>query len=140
VLGAFLATPAGQRVLEAGAGLAAAAGAVFAFSRSRGGDLSLPRAGDASRRRTSDGVTVRIQAQGGGLESSIVIQSGGSGLVTGTDALLALGELRGSLSSGEADARASSFADAAKYIGRVAAAGGIGFSKRSFPGWPGDRR
>ena len=41
----------------------------------------------------------RLQAQGGGLETSVKINSGGSGVVTGTDALLALGELQASLFS-----------------------------------------
>lgn len=56
--------------------------------------------------------------------------------MTGTDALLGLGELQASLSASDARDRATSFTDAAKYIGRVSAAGGIGFSKKSFPAGP----
>jgi len=80
---------------------------------------------------------VRLQAQGGGVEQSVVVQSGASGVVTASDALHGLAELHGSLSSKDAAARAGSFARAARYIQNAAAGGGVGFSKKSFPAGPG---
>jgi RHS repeat-associated protein len=90
-------------------------------------------------REDDGGVTVRLQAQGGGLEQSVVLQSGASGVVTGADALHGLGLLQSSLSAKDAAARARSFVKAAKFIQSAAAGGGTGYVKKSFTAGPGTK-
>lgn len=97
------------------------------------GDATIPHAADRTYRRASGGVTVRLQAQGGGLEESVVVNSGSAGVVTAADALLALSQLQASLSPKDAAARAKSFERAAQWIQRAAAGGGTGFKKMPFP-------
>jgi hypothetical protein len=108
------------------------AAAWYAMSRAGSSDRAIPRAVDRTFRRQDEPVTVRLQAQGGGLEESVVIQSGPSGQITAADALHGLGVLRASLSPKEAQARASAFARAERFLNSAAAAGGYMGPGQSF--------
>jgi RHS repeat-associated protein len=117
-----------------GAGLALTAGVLWLASKVNTGARA--DAISDTQSRTDDPVTVRLQAQGGGLEQSVVIQGAGSGVTAG-DGLHGLEVLRGSLTTRDATARAGAFAKAARFITGAAAGGGTTPIKRSFPIGPG---
>ena len=108
-----------------GRALYAAAAATFALAAAGSSDRAIPRAADRTYRRIDDVVTVRLQAQGGGLESSVIVQSGVGGVVTGTDGLVGLAVLQSQLSPKDVEARAGAFSAAAAYIQSASAGGGL---------------
>lgn len=71
-----------------------------------------------------------MQAQGGGVEESVVLVKQES--ITGTEALQGLNELQTKLSRPEQRARTQAFADAEKWINQVITAGGTMPTSRSF--------
>jgi uncharacterized protein RhaS with RHS repeats len=82
--------------------------------------------------RPKEPATVRLQAQGGGLEQSVFIQSGASGTITSADGQAGLARLAGSLSPSDAAARAGALAKAERFIAGASVGGGIGPMKKSF--------
>ena len=82
--------------------------------------------------------TVRVQAQGGGLEKSVPINL--KRPVTAAEAIAALHQLKASLSKADLNKRDEAFQKAEVWIRRVAAGGGIGpigsksFHNRQFEG------
>ena len=83
-----------------------------------------------------DPIAVRLQAQGGGLEQSVLINSGPGGIVTATDGLTGLTKLQGLLTPGDLQARTRSFQRASRFITGAAAGGGFGPGAVSFPAGP----
>jgi uncharacterized protein RhaS with RHS repeats len=114
--------------------------ATAAFSASRIASKSRTTSIAATRTGERDGgATVRLQAQGTGLEESVVIQAGASGRITAADALAGLAELKAGLSASELAARADAFGKAERFILGAAAGGGYLGAGQSFAGKGGVR-
>jgi RHS repeat-associated protein len=93
------------------------------------GDLTGDRTIERPARR--DPFVVRLQAQGGGVEESVLIAR--QRPVTATEALAGLEGLRGKLSPAEQRQRAPLIRKAQQFIGQAAAAGGVpANTRRSF--------
>lgn len=89
-----------------------------------------------SERVNEGGVTVRLQAQGGGIEESVVINSGAQGMVGGADGIRGLGLLQSKIGGKEAAQRWRAFERATRYILEAMENGGTSSSK-SFTNGPG---
>jgi RHS repeat-associated protein len=79
-------------------------------------------------RRRDENTVVRIQAQGGGLERSIVLQN-----PTAAEGLAALATLQASLTPAQREERAVSFAKAARFIENAPKGGGVIAPGKGFP-------
>jgi len=84
-----------------------------------------------TRSRREQDFTIRVQAQGGGLEESVVVGPLHRP-VKAAEAIAALHQLKASLSKPELKKREKAFQEAESWMRRVAAGGGIGTIKRSF--------
>lgn len=80
--------------------------------------------------------TVRLQAQGGGLEKSVVFSQGTP--VTVAQGLAGLESLKSQLTKKQLKERAGSFERAARFITNAATSGGAGPPGKSFPATPGN--
>ena len=84
-----------------------------------------------TRNRRDENTVVRIQAQGGGLERSIVLQN-----PTAAQGLAALATLQATLTPRQQEERAGSFAKAARFIENAPKGGGVISPGKSFPAGP----
>ena len=92
-------------------------------------DAQVETATQTKSRREQE-YTVRVQAQGGGLEKSVPINR--QRPVTAAEAIAALHQLKASLSKADLKKREEAFRDAEAWMRRVAASGGIGPGSTSF--------
>src|SRR5262249_49934774 len=91
---------------------------------------ALLQQGDVSHSRREDPYVVRLQAQGGGVEESVVLR--GQDPITVDEGLTGLETLKARLSRKELQERADPFRRAERFIGNGPAGGGIGPPGKSF--------